>query len=134
VRSVNAGRIQLEDGRVLPANYREFDHGYAVTAHRSQGKTVDGVILSGDVMKQELFYVAASRGRSEIAIVTSDRELLRESLGISTARPSATELAKELGRRHIASENEIAHSPIQQLEQRAPQHEIRKGYELGIGL
>ena len=41
VRSVNAGRIQLEDGRALPANYREFDHGYAVTAHRSQGKTVD---------------------------------------------------------------------------------------------
>ena len=55
VRSVNASGIQLEDGRALPANYREFDHGYAVTAHRSQGKTVDGVILSGDVMKRELF-------------------------------------------------------------------------------
>ena len=37
--------------------------GYAITGHRSQGKTVDAVILSGDVMKQELFYVAASRGR-----------------------------------------------------------------------
>jgi len=55
------------DGRTLPANYHQFDHGYAITAHRSQGKTVDGVILSADAMKQELFYVGASRGRSEIA-------------------------------------------------------------------
>ena len=133
VRSINAGGIQLEDGRTLPANYREFDHGYAVTAHRSQGKTVDGVILSGDMMKQELFYVAASRGRSEIAIVTSDRELLRESLGISTARPSAIELAKELERSHHAPEHEFAHLPIQQVEPRTPQHEIRNGYGMGIG-
>jgi hypothetical protein len=44
VRGIESGRIQFEDGRTLPANYREFDHGYAITAHRSQGKTVDGVI------------------------------------------------------------------------------------------
>jgi ATP-dependent exoDNAse (exonuclease V) alpha subunit len=133
VRSVNAGRIQLEDGRVLPVNYREFDHGYAVTAHRSQGKTVDGVIVSGDMMKRELFYVAASRGRSEIAIVTSDRELLRESLGISAARPSATDLAKELGHSRHGIERELAHGATQRIEQRKPQHEIRSGYELSIG-
>ena len=41
VRDVDGGCIHLEDGRTLPANYHEFDHGYAVTAHRSQGKTVD---------------------------------------------------------------------------------------------
>ena len=46
-------------------------------------------------MKQELFYVAASRGRSEIAIVTSDREQLRESVGISMMRQSAIELARK---------------------------------------
>jgi ATP-dependent exoDNAse (exonuclease V) alpha subunit len=89
------GRIHLEDGRTLPANYHEFDHGYAVTAHRSQGKTVDAVILSADAMKQELFYVGASRGRQEIVVVTSDREQLRDLLGISTALPSATELARQ---------------------------------------
>ena len=95
MRGIEYGRIQLEDGRTLPANYREFDQGYAITAHRSHGKTVDGVILSADAVKQESFYVGASRGRSEIAIVASDREPLRESLRISSARPSATELARE---------------------------------------
>jgi conjugative relaxase-like TrwC/TraI family protein len=95
VSSLDGGAIHLEDGRALPANYHEFTHGYAVTAHRSQGKTVDAVIISADAMKQELFYVAASRGRSEIAVVTSDREQLRESVGVSTMRQSAIELARK---------------------------------------
>jgi hypothetical protein len=95
VRDVAGNRIQLADGRTLPANYHEFDHGYAVTAHRSQGKTVDAVVLSADAMRQELFYVGASRGRQEIVVVTSDCEQLRNQLGISTARPSAIELARK---------------------------------------
>ncbi len=89
------GKIELEDGRTLPANYRQFDHGYAVTAHRSQGKTVDAVIVSGDRMTQELFYVAASRGRESLTVITSDSEQLRESIGISGERQSATELARK---------------------------------------
>jgi ATP-dependent exoDNAse (exonuclease V) alpha subunit len=95
VSSLDGGAIRLEDGRTLPPNYHEFTYGYAVTAHRSQGKTVDTVIISADAMKKELFYVAASRGRSEIAVVTSDREQLRESVGVSTMRQSAIELARK---------------------------------------
>lgn len=133
VRGIESGRIQLEDGRTLPANYHQFDHGYAITAHRSQGKTVDSVILSADAMKQELFYVGASRGRSEIAIVTSDREQLRESLGISSARPSATELAREQA--HLPQpEHGIQHVPAQQIEPPLPRHEISIGHDIGLSL
>ena len=32
------GRMRLDDGRQLPADFKQFTHGYAVTAHRSQGK------------------------------------------------------------------------------------------------
>jgi conjugative relaxase-like TrwC/TraI family protein len=131
VRNVENGRIQLEDGRTLPENYRQFDHGYAVTAHRSQGKTVDGVILSADSMKQELFYVGASRGRSDIAIVTSDREQLRESLGISSARPSAMELAKEQAL-SFGLEHGVQQAPAKAIELSALSEEIF--IELGIGL
>jgi ATP-dependent exoDNAse (exonuclease V) alpha subunit len=95
VSSIDGGAIRLEDGRTLPANYHEFTHGYAVTAHRSQGKTADTVIISAAAMKKELFYVAASRGRSEIVVVTSNREQLRESVGVSTMRQSAIELARK---------------------------------------
>jgi ATP-dependent exoDNAse (exonuclease V) alpha subunit len=88
------GLIRLEDGRVLPANFKQFAHGYAVTAHRSQGKSVDKVIVSGDGMQKELFYVAASRGRESVEVITSDKEGLRETVARSTARQSASELAR----------------------------------------
>ena len=92
-----AGRICLEDGRTLPAGFGHFTHGYAVTAHRSQGKSVDAVIISGDGMRKELFYVAASRGRRSVQVVTSDKESLRESVARSSTRKSASELARKAG-------------------------------------
>ena len=95
VSDIDQGRrITLTDGRVLPLGFRQFTHGYAVTAHRSQGKSVDEVIISGDGMRKELFYVAASRGREGLQIITSDKELLRESVGLSNARLSASELER----------------------------------------
>jgi conjugative relaxase-like TrwC/TraI family protein len=98
VSSVDAvGRIQLEDGRTLPSNYQSFAHGYAVTAHRSQGKTVDSVILSGDGMQRELFYVAASRGRQGVTVITSDKARLQETATRSMARTSASELVRGKG-------------------------------------
>jgi conjugative relaxase-like TrwC/TraI family protein len=134
VRAVDGGRIQLEDGRTLPANYREFDHGYAITAHRSQGKTVDAVVLSGDMMRQEQFYVAASRGRDGIAVITSDVDQLRESLGISTARPSATELAREQAQNHPGQEHALAYPAIQKIEPPTLRNETGLGHDLGMSL
>jgi hypothetical protein len=120
VAKVERGRIELEDGRLLPANYRSFDHGYVVTAHRSQGQTVDAVIVSGDRMSKELFYVAATRGRENLTVITSDKEQLREAIGISGERMSATELAEKAG---------------QQEQQRGPRlPEWRLGQEWGMGL
>jgi hypothetical protein len=88
-------RIHLQDGRALPENYKQFTHGYAVTAHRSQGKSVDAVVISANGMRKELFYAAASRGRKSITVVTSDKELLRETIARSEARQSASELSRK---------------------------------------
>jgi len=132
VRDVDGGRIHLVDGRTLPANYHEFDHGYVVTAHRSQGKTVDAVILSADAMKQELFYVGASRGRQEIVVVTSDREQLRNSLGISTARSSATELARGQALLHSAPKRSPEQSPSQVIEPSLLRQKDGHRHDLGM--
>jgi ATP-dependent exoDNAse (exonuclease V) alpha subunit len=88
------GRIHLEDGRTLPRNFKQLTHGYAVTAHRSQGKSVDSVIIAADGMRKELFYVAASRGRKSVLVFTGDKQLLREFVARSAARQSASELAR----------------------------------------
>jgi ATP-dependent exoDNAse (exonuclease V) alpha subunit len=94
VASVESSSIQLEDGRRLPAGYRQFTHGYAVTAHRSQGKTVDFEIIAAERMAQDLFYVSATRAREGLTVITSDSLQLQESIGISGDRQSATELAR----------------------------------------
>ena len=115
VAGVDNGQVRLDDGRTLPSNYRQFSHGYAVTAHRSQGKSVDSVIISGDGMRKELFYVAASRGRQSVRVITSDREALRDTVARSTARKSASELARKAGvvleqgtRRGLTAARELA--------------------------
>ncbi|MEO5960216.1 MAG: MobF family relaxase, partial [Opitutaceae bacterium] len=79
------GEIALKDGRILPAWFRGFTHGYATTSHAAQGKTVDhGILLMADAgiaagnLKQA--YVSNSRFRESQMIYTSDREAARDAM------------------------------------------------------
>ena len=98
VKSVRAdGGIELEDGRVLDASFREFLPGYAITSYGSQGKTVDYVLFSDSTIKAatnaQQWYVTISRGRRGIRIFTPDKQQLRENVTRSGHRPLALELA-----------------------------------------
>lgn len=99
VAAMEQNLIRLEDGRQLPAAYRQFTHGYAVTAHRSQGKTVDFEIIAVERMTQDLFYVSATRAREGLTVITSDSLALQESIGVSGDRQSASELARRSAER-----------------------------------
>ena len=106
VRSMKDGVITLADGRVIPAGYRTFTHGYALTSHSSQGKTVDEVLLvassrSLGAVSKEQFYVSISRGRERCHIFTDDKDLLAERIGRSGHRKAAVELAGL--RQHLAT-------------------------------
>ncbi len=96
VRAIQGDSVVLADGRVIPQNYRTFTHGYAVTSHAAQGKTVDEVMLvassrSLPAINQEQFYVSISRGRERCQIFTDDSELLRLHVTRSSARLAAVE-------------------------------------------
>jgi conjugative relaxase-like TrwC/TraI family protein len=96
VRTIQGDSVLLADGRVIPADYRTFTHGYAVTSHATQGKTVDEVLLvassrSLPAINQEQFYVSISRGRERCQIFTDDSELLRSHVTRSSARLAAVE-------------------------------------------
>jgi len=97
VREIQNGRIALADGRILPADYNTFTHGYAVTSHSSQGKTVDEVLLvassrSFAAVNREQFYVSISRGRERVHVFTDDAELLARRVADSHERQAAVEL------------------------------------------
>ena len=97
VKTIQNGRIALADGRVLPAGFNTFTHGYAVTSHSSQGKTVDEVLLvasskSFAAVNREQFYVSISRGRERVQVFTNDAEMLGRRVTDSHQRMAAIEL------------------------------------------
>jgi conjugative relaxase-like TrwC/TraI family protein len=97
VREIQNGRIALADGRSLPAGFNAFTHGYAVTSHSSQSKTVDEVLLvassrSFGAVNREQFYVSISRGRERVHVFTDDADLLARRVTDSHTRKAAVEL------------------------------------------
>ncbi len=96
VKAIQGDSVLLADGRVIPADYRTFTHGYAVTSHAAQGKTVDEVLVvassrSLPAVSQEQFYVSISRGRERCQVFTDDSDLLRSHVTHSSARLAAVE-------------------------------------------
>ncbi|MEP6672443.1 MAG: MobF family relaxase [Chthoniobacter sp.] len=91
-----SGEIALSDGRTLPASYRQFVRGYAVTSYGSQGKTVDHVLLADSANRAatnaQQWYVSISRGRRSIRIFTPDKAALRRHITRSGDRPLALDL------------------------------------------
>lgn len=99
VKEIHAdGRIDLDDGRVLPKHYRQFVRGYAVTSYAAQGKTVDYVLFSDSAVKaatnQNQWYVTISRGRKGVKIFTADKIQLRENVARSGERTLALDMAQ----------------------------------------
>jgi ATP-dependent exoDNAse (exonuclease V) alpha subunit len=93
------GRIVLKDGRVLPASYREFVRGYAITSYGSQGKTVENVLFSDSTVKaatnNQQWLVTISRGTKAVKIFTSNKEQLRENISRLGDRELAIEFVKQ---------------------------------------
>jgi conjugative relaxase-like TrwC/TraI family protein len=111
------GRIQLQDGRTLDANYGQFVRGYAVTSYAAQGKTADYLIFSDSAIKaatnQKQWYVTISRGRKGIEIFTRDKQELRENVVRSGNRELALEIDREMDRSHVVSPPSVAHNSHQ---------------------
>jgi ATP-dependent exoDNAse (exonuclease V) alpha subunit len=124
VKAVQGGALVLADGRVIPEKYRTFTHGYAVTSHAAQGKTVDEVLVvassrSLPAVHQEQFYVSISRGRDACRVFTDDAEMLRAYVTRSSARLAAVEVVPRLhSRKFILKVLQRGHRFLEQFRQR----------------
>lgn len=70
----------------IPDDFRAFTHGYAVTSHKSQGRTCDEVIVCAARLDAKAAYVAFSRARQRAAGYTPDKAALFAALP-ETQRP-----------------------------------------------
>lgn len=101
--------VQLDKGgeRVVDLSaYRQIDHAYATTSHRSQGMTVDRVMIhhnteAGRHGDRET-YVNVTRARHDVHVYTQDAE--------KAARQSGTALNKESAREHLAENSRAGQS------------------------
>ncbi|MBU6411567.1 MAG: hypothetical protein KGR98_14380, partial [Verrucomicrobia bacterium] len=124
VKAIQGGSVVLADGRVIPENYRTFTHGYAVTSHAAQGKTVDEVLVvassrSLPAVHQEQFYVSISRGRDACRVFTDDVEMLRSHVTRSSARLAAVEVVSPAhSRKFILKVLQRGHRFLEQFRQR----------------
>lgn len=95
----NSVTVTLSDGREIvldPARGQSIDYGWCRTIHASQGATVDRVIVAGEasrVATAESAYVACSRARDELQIITDNPDRLEKSWSRWAERQTALEAA-----------------------------------------
>lgn len=146
------GRLiaRLDTGAAVeidPEKAHALDHGYAVTAHRSQGRTVERAIVAGAasrVATAELAYVSVTRQKLELQIVTDDRE----KLGKSWSRFSDKQTAREgIGREETEKADPLAAARAEAMQrvetqaqqqastatQKAPERERERDREMEMG-
>jgi ATP-dependent exoDNAse (exonuclease V) alpha subunit len=99
-----ANEVVLTDGRHLPADFRAWTYGHAMTAYRAQGSTTEeSLLVLGEVAARSLarrqFYVANTRYRGAHRIYVSSRQqILARLQAPDFGRELATEFVE---RQHI---------------------------------
>jgi len=121
------GNIVFDNGWTVGKDWGHLAHGYVVTSHASQGKTVDRVFVGQGseslvASSREQFYVSASRAREQVTVYTDDKEALLEAVSRSEERISATELVNDVPHRQAVLLQEL-HNERAVLERRPPERE-----------
>ena len=84
-----------------PQEFRQFDHGYAVTSHSSQGLTAGRVLAHIDtdsspgLINNRLAYVAISRASNDAHVYTNNAETLGERLASEITKTAAIDISKQ---------------------------------------
>ncbi|WP_419807092.1 AAA family ATPase [Terriglobus sp.] len=108
-----------------PSEFRQFDHGYAVTSHSSQGLTADRVLAHFDtdssrsLINNRLAYVAISRASEDAHIYTNNAETLGQRLATDVTKTAALDFGAKPEQHHLPSRSQ-AQRPVQVYEYNHP--------------
>lgn len=89
IKNIQDNQITIQKGKETLTfdafKFKYFDHGYASTTYKAQGKTAQGAIYFAPIQQgversYQDFYVAISRAKSNAFIVTNDKEKLKEQV------------------------------------------------------
>lgn len=93
------GDMIVDRGWVIDRDFGHLAHGYVLTSHTSQGKTVDKVFIgmssqSFPAANQRTGYVSVTRGREQVVLFTDDKKALLAAMQKRDEPMSATSLAQ----------------------------------------
>ncbi len=92
--------IRKDNGQIVTLDTQEnhtLDHGWAVTVHRSQGRTIDRALVAGmssKVATANLAYVACSRERWSLQIFTDNIKKLQQAWARVADRETALDVTR----------------------------------------
>ena len=110
--------VKMDTGKTVtvdPKLLRQFDQGYAVTSHSSQGLAADRVLVHmnhaahPDLINSRFAYVALSRGAQDARLYTNDLKTIATSLTNDTPKSGAI-VFKQEGPSFITERLGIHHS------------------------
>lgn len=115
------GDLVVDHGWVVARDFGHLAHGYVVTSHASQGRTVNTVLVgeAGESLAaadRRQFYVSVSRGTDRTLVFTDDKKELLKAVSRAGEAASATAVAtagrkpplRPRLRKHVAFINRIA--------------------------
>ncbi|MEO9930122.1 MobF family relaxase [Rhodopirellula bahusiensis] len=93
------GSCQLKSGTRLSASHGHIAHAYTATSYRAQGADADVAIVALDsrslpAVHARSLYVAASRGKKDLAVYCDDLKAVRRAIHRSGYEQTATELVR----------------------------------------
>jgi ATP-dependent exoDNAse (exonuclease V) alpha subunit len=90
----------------VPADLRQWCHGYVVTTHKAQGWTAVHVVVAAERLTSKGAYVACSRGRHSCIIHTPDQARLMGRLPEGNRR-AALDVLSEIRPKSASIANRI---------------------------
>ena len=91
----------------MPADFRQWCHGYVVTSHKAQGWTADHVVVAAERFTSKGAYVACSRGRRSCIVHTPDKARLIERLPEGNRR-AALDVISEISPKNASILNRVS--------------------------
>lgn len=124
--------IKKDNGQTVtidPTKTHTLDHGWAVTVHRSQGRTIDRAFVAGMASKvatAALAYVACSRERWHLQIFTDNVKKLQQAWAKVADRQTAldaTRAAQDQEPDALQKARDAVRAMVQEQQQEAPEIE-----------
>lgn len=131
----NGAKVEIELKKEL-----HIDHAYCITIHRSQGQTVDSVIVAGEASRTataEAAYVACSRERHKLEIITDNTEQLSKNWTRYADRQTGTDAlhSSEEKYHHLDEIKEEVRRELQQeLDRQEPHITIEPEMEMEMSM